>query len=814
MWNFRAYEERDFYRVDHFIAAMGVLCHPNFQGEQSNGVGISIDPIYGTDSTYYLNTQVGESLITNPDPNAVPEEILLYQNPSQGGGYLVLSLSNLVNPGELIMDEVYLDQMREYLTVIHNEFALLYDVVGAEGFGMDIEYKVTAQNILAIKQARPWVSFWADITANNDLGVTAIVAPQSSSSLGNNELVTATIANHGLNDMSDFDIALLVDGQLMETMTVTATIPPFGETDFQFSTPQDFSTIGDYNLTVIVTDIDDEYGHNDTLNVVLSKVHELDGELSIGDVVVACNDVVEVNAIITNKGEMNITHAQIEVNVNGTAVDVVLATMDVPFQEQGSVAITIGDNLQQNNNDIELHLLGVNDQVDGDLTNNSAGTTTSLDSNYDIITLIINADNYPQETSWEVYDEGANQTVAGGSLEYGTDVYTGDICLDYNSCFSLYVYDSYGDGICCSYGIGNFQVLDASGNILVYNDGEFDHVAQEMFCLDEMGCEITADINISNSTSAFANNGAITVYTSSGFGPFQYSIDGGQTLGESNTFTGLAPGDYDVYIQGATGLCTYEETVSIYACTFHSVDIAATNASSVLTADGSIEISPTSGVAPYLYSIDGGQNFVGSNVFTNLPVGTYNVRVQDAAGICLYATSVPIEACEVTANIVTTNASSDVASDGTISIYPTGGMAPFQYSIDGGQNFFMNNNFTDLIAGTYEIVVQDASGDCVYEETVTVDVVVGLYDTSANEIKVYPNPTNNLFNIEIESFSGFSDPLNIEVYDKLGRTIQTGLISKLGGGKTTISLDGYESGAYFIKCYNSSFERYFKVIKI
>ena len=29
------------------------------------------------------------------------------------------------------------------------------DVVGAEGFGMDIEYKVTAQDQLAIKQARP-----------------------------------------------------------------------------------------------------------------------------------------------------------------------------------------------------------------------------------------------------------------------------------------------------------------------------------------------------------------------------------------------------------------------------------------------------------------------------------------------------------------------------------------------------------------------------------------------------------------------------------------------------------------------------------
>ena len=29
------HKERDFYRIDHFMAAMGLLCHPNFQGEQS-----------------------------------------------------------------------------------------------------------------------------------------------------------------------------------------------------------------------------------------------------------------------------------------------------------------------------------------------------------------------------------------------------------------------------------------------------------------------------------------------------------------------------------------------------------------------------------------------------------------------------------------------------------------------------------------------------------------------------------------------------------------------------------------------------------
>lgn len=806
MWNFRAYEERDFFRVDHFIAAMGVLCHPNFEEEQSNGVGISIDPIYETEDTYYLNTQVGESLITNPDPNSVPEEILLYQNPSQAGGYLVLILSNLVNPGELVMDQVYLDQMRDYLTVIHDEFAVLYDVVGAEGFGMDIEYKVTAQDQLVIKQARPWVSFWADITANNDLAVTAIGEPQSSSSLGSNELVTATIANHGLNDMSDFDIKLMVDGQLMETINIPSTIEPFSEADFQFSVPQDFSAIGDYNITGIVSDVDDEYGNNDTLIVVLSKVHLFDGELSIGELTVACNDMVEVDAIVTNQGETTISDVEIEVVVNGLVVDLINATVDVPFQEQGLVTITIEDNLQQSNNHITLNLLNVNNQLDGDVSNNSASTTTTLDSDYDVITLIINADNYPQETSWEVYDEGLNQVIASGSLEDDTQVFTEDICLNYGSCFTLYVYDSYGDGICCGYGEGDFLVLDASGTTIITNDGDFGYEAQEVFCPDGTGCGITAAINVYNSTSTYAYDGSITINTSSGLSPFQYSIDGGQTFVESNTFFNLAPGDYQIIIQGAIGLCSYQETVTIETCTFNTVDIEAFYASSVVTANGSIVINPTSGVGPYQYSIDGGQNFVSNNVFLDLAVGNYNVMVQDALGICLYEVIAPIEACEIAMHIATVNTSSEFANDGTISIFTLAGTGPFQYSIDGGQTFFTNIEFTGLSSGTYEIIVLDtSSGFCTYEETVFIET---------NGIKIYPNPTNNHFTIEIGSFSALSDMVNIEVYDKLGRTIQTGSISKHDSGRTTISLDGYDSGTYFVKCYNSTFEIHFKVIKI
>lgn len=159
LWNLRAFEERDFYRINHFIASMGVLCHPNFQDEKANGVGVSTDPIYNTENTFYLNSQIGEELITNPNGQSIPEEILLDKGSVQTANYTIIQRSNLISSDSMIMSEDYLSLMRNYLSVIHDEFAILYDAVGNENFAMDIEYKITSDDRLIIKQARPWVSY-------------------------------------------------------------------------------------------------------------------------------------------------------------------------------------------------------------------------------------------------------------------------------------------------------------------------------------------------------------------------------------------------------------------------------------------------------------------------------------------------------------------------------------------------------------------------------------------------------------------------------------------------------------------------------
>ena len=563
MWNFRAFEERDFFRVVHEIAAMGILCHPNFEEEKSNGVGISIDPVFNTQNTFYLNTQVGESLITNPDPNTIPEEILLNQDPNEG--YLVLRYSNLVGLNELIMDEIYLDQMRDYLQVIHDEFAILYGVVGAEGFGMDIEYKVTAQDQLIIKQARPWVSFWSEIKSNYDLGVVEIIEPTSSSILGNAELVTAKIGNQGLKDMSDFEIALWVEGQLVETMTISDTISPFNSAEYQFTVPQDFSMIGDYNLEVIVADSIDGYNRNDTLITVVSKVHALEGGVIAVLDEVKCGEEVDVIATVTNYGEATFTNTEIEVVVNGVAVDVVTYNFGIPYLVDVNIGITVTENLMPTNNEITLNLLSVNGMQDAIMNNNSSSIIVDLDSDYENIALVVNTDNYPQENSWEIYDAISNELVASGNLSEGDQIVIENICLNYGSCYKLFFNDSYGDGICCGYGQGNFLVLNSSGDTLAINDGNFESTTEELFCPNGEGCAITAaEITTTNASVEMAMDGMITINNpTTGIGPFEYSIDGGQNFSSNNVFENLAPEIYNIVIRGIFESCIYEETVEV-----------------------------------------------------------------------------------------------------------------------------------------------------------------------------------------------------------------------------------------------------------
>ena len=110
-------------------------------------------PICADDIHYYVNSQAGEDLVTNPDALSVPEEVLL----DIFGIAILLGASNQVVPGQRLMSNDQLLLLHDHLFVIHHHFEELYEPESDEPFAMEIEFKITSANTLAIKQARPWV---------------------------------------------------------------------------------------------------------------------------------------------------------------------------------------------------------------------------------------------------------------------------------------------------------------------------------------------------------------------------------------------------------------------------------------------------------------------------------------------------------------------------------------------------------------------------------------------------------------------------------------------------------------------------------
>ena len=160
-----------------------------------------------------------------------------------------------------------------------------------------------------------------------------------------------------------------------------------------------------------------------------------------------------------------------------------------------------------------------------------------------------------------------------------------------------------------------------------------------IFCATFM-CMLGAEVAISPESGEGEMDASLMITTEDGVGPFLFSIDGGTTFQESNLFDNLPAGDYDIVVTGSFD-CLFETSITVPLCQM-LIMAEVQNVTEDGASNGSIEITGSNGTPPYSYSIDGGQSFQASKVFNNLPVGSYNLLVQDAIG-CSAATDTIID---------------------------------------------------------------------------------------------------------------------------------------------------------------------------
>jgi len=162
VWSFRAFEEREYYSIEHRDIGMALLSHMAFRDEEANGVAIT-NNVYdttGLEPAFYVNVQLGEESVVQPDEGVTTDQFLYYYSfPNQPVVYI--GHSNLIADGESVLTNSQIYALGTALSDIHMYF---FEVYGASGgwYGMDVEFKFDdvlsedGELELFVKQARPY----------------------------------------------------------------------------------------------------------------------------------------------------------------------------------------------------------------------------------------------------------------------------------------------------------------------------------------------------------------------------------------------------------------------------------------------------------------------------------------------------------------------------------------------------------------------------------------------------------------------------------------------------------------------------------
>lgn len=365
-------------------------------------------------------------------------------------------------------------------------------------------------------------------------------------------------------------------------------------------------------------------------------------------------------------------------------------------------------------------------------------------------TLTLVTDNYGSETSWTLTKDGS--TVASGSGYANNTTYSENFDFGAGN-YIFTINDSFGDGICCSFGSGSYTITDGSGAVIA-SGGQFTSTDNASWCLEGSSADTQAPTALSGvAVSGVAQTTANVSWNASsdnvGVTGYEVSVNGSVVGSTASTSIGLS---------------------GLTANTSYNVSVVAKDAAGNTSAAGTASFTTLSAGGPSAETLigstfetglegwlDGGSDcfrYNGSRSYE----GSFSMRLRDNSG---------------TASSMTTAASYDVSAYDQITI----DFFFFPNSMENGEDFFVRYNDgsgwqtvatyasgTDFNNGTfYNATVNLSSADYNFPTNARFRIQC---DASANADQVY------IDQIEITASSGARNSGNKLVALNSFRTVE------------------------------------------
>jgi len=346
----------------------------------------------------------------------------------------------------------------------------------------------------------------------------------------------------------------------------------------------------------------------------------------------------------------------------------------------------------------------------------------------------------PATANWDVWVKDAHNCVIAAPLPIAvvkdpspTVAMPAPICFEGSPVnIDLSIGQTFGTGLGpVTYKINN--ATQSSATYAITAPGLYD-----ISIIDKNGCEsnvvtyevkpqLELDAKVTRDLSCIvgSEDAQFELTASNGHGTYAYSytLNGGTSVTmPSNTLTNGASGTYVFKVTDAEN-CEATYTIELDPITPIVFDVVETAVSCKGDSTGTISVNVTSGNGPYEYQLEDGATIITAYQplpqFTGLPAkNTYVVRVRDAK-MCNATNPAtitqPVDDLTAISDITTklvcnTNNAPSLA---VVTVTPSGGTSPYQYSYDGGVNYSGDNTYETTAGITFDVYVKDNNG-CIF----------------------------------------------------------------------------------------------------
>jgi PKD repeat protein len=328
---------------------------------------------------------------------------------------------------------------------------------------------------------------------------------------------------------------------------------------------------------------------------------------------------------------------------------------------------------------------------------------------------------------------------------------------------------------------------------------------------DDASCQTTVSFSITEPPLLTINfsktdehcakeDGIIEAIITGGESPYQYTWN---NLATGNINNNLAAGSYSVTVVDQKD-CIIQATTSIINIPAPIVNNAIiTDISCAGENNGEVLIDYINGSSPIQTNWSNGTN---NDDLLNVYGGTYTLSLIDAYACRTDSTFTILEPSPLSISLNVIDNSPNGVSN--ITANAIGGTQAYEYLWNTGSQAQVISN---LSVGSYSITVTDAN-KCTTDSTVSIGSVAIQDTENIHLVNLYPNPSNRLIQLEIES-KRISD-IKITILNTLGQKLYSKELKNVIKNTEAIDVNDFANGIYYIELEINQQKEMLKFLKV